>query len=102
MEDIKIQTVCGFGCGSSLFLRMKIEEVLKENNVKATVFCGDVGTCLSQPCDVIFISEELLSRIEERTDTTLVPIINFMDKNEVTNKTMGFINDFNKKKGSKK
>jgi PTS system ascorbate-specific IIB component len=38
MEDIRIQTVCGFGCGSSLFLRMKIEEVLKENKVEATCF----------------------------------------------------------------
>ena len=96
MENIKIQTVCGFGCGSSLFLRMKIEEVLKENNIKATVFCGDVGTCLSQPCDVIFISEELLSRIEGRTDITLVPIRNFLDKDEVATKTMNFVNNFHK------
>lgn len=96
MEEIKIQTVCGFGCGSSLFLRIKIEEVLKENDVKANVFCGDVGTCLSTPCDVIFISEDLLSRIEGRTDVTLVPIKNFMDKDELTAKTMGFINNFRK------
>ncbi|MFZ3070287.1 MAG: PTS sugar transporter subunit IIB [Anaerolineaceae bacterium] len=97
MENIKIQTVCGFGCGSSLFLRMTIEEVLKENNVKATVFCGDVGTCLSQPCDVIFISEELLSRIEGRSTVPLVPIRNFMDKKEVATKTMGFINEYQNK-----
>ena len=97
MEDIKIQTVCGFGCGSSLFLRIKIEEVLKENNLKATVFCGDVGTCLSQPCDAIFISEELYSRIEGRTTVTVVPIKNFMDKNEITTKTMEFMNSLNEK-----
>jgi PTS system ascorbate-specific IIB component len=97
MDNIRIQTVCGFGCGSSLFLRMKMEEVLKENNVEATVFCGDVGTCLSQPCDAIFISEELLSRIEGRAKITVVPIKNFMDKNEVATKTMEFVNNFNKK-----
>ena len=97
MENIKIQTVCGFGCGSSLFLRMKIEEVLKENNINASVFCGDVGTCLSQPCDVIFISEELLSRIEGRTEIPLIPIKSFMDKDEVATKTMDFINNFPKK-----
>ncbi len=97
MEDIKIQAVCGFGCGSSLFLRIKMEEVLKENNLKATVFCGDVGTCLSQPCDAIFISEELFSRIEGRTKITVVPIKNLMDKNEITKKTMEFMNSFNKK-----
>jgi PTS system ascorbate-specific IIB component len=95
MEDIKIQTVCGFGCGSSLLLRMNIEEVLKENNLKATVFCGDLGTCLSQPCDAIFISEELWSRIEGRTTVTIVPIKNFMDKKEITTKTMEFMNSLN-------
>lgn len=97
MEEIKIQAVCGFGCGSSLFLRMKMEEVLKENDLSATVFCGDVGTCLSQPCDAIFISEELFGRISGRTKVTIVPIKNLMDKNEITQKTLEFMNSFNNK-----
>ena len=46
MGTVRIQTVCGFGCGSSLFLKMKIEEILKENKLDAEVFCGDVGTCI--------------------------------------------------------
>ena len=62
MGTIRIQTVCGFGCGSSLFLKMKIEEILKENKLDAEVFCGDVGTCTSTPCDVIFTSEEFHRR----------------------------------------
>lgn len=33
MGTVRIQTVCGFGCGSSLFLKMKIEEILKENKL---------------------------------------------------------------------
>ena len=44
---VRIQTVCGFGCGSSLFLKMKVEEVLKEHNLEAEIFCGDVATCES-------------------------------------------------------
>lgn len=98
MKKLKIQTVCGFGCGSSLFLRMKIEEVLKENNLSADVFCGDVGTCLSQPCDVIFISEELVNRIAERAKVPLIPIKNFMDKKELTTKTLDFIDQFEENK----
>ncbi len=90
MNEIKIQAVCGFGCGSSLFLRMKIEEVLKANGLSATVFCGDVGTCLSQQCDAIFISEELSSRIENRTKIPVVVIKNFMNKTEVETKTLEF------------
>ena len=32
MKVPKIQTVCGFGCGSSLMLRMNIESIAKKNN----------------------------------------------------------------------
>jgi len=96
MGEIKIQAVCGFGCGSSLFLRMKIEEVLKANNLSATVFCGDVGTCLSQECDAIFISEELSDRIQGRAKVPVISIKNFMNKNEVTEKTLNFMRDLKK------
>lgn len=87
---IKIQTVCGFGCGSSLFLKMKIQEVLKENNLEADLFCGDVGTCLTTPCDAIFISEELSERVLERAEVPVVVIKSFVNKKEVTEKTLAF------------
>lgn len=47
MGEPKIQAVCGFGCGSSLFLRIKIDNVLSAHGLKARTFCGDVGTCCS-------------------------------------------------------
>lgn len=72
-----IQTVCGFGCGSSLFLKMKVEEVLKEHNLEAEIFCGDVATCVSTPCDAIFISEELAERIKDRATVPVVVIKSF-------------------------
>lgn len=42
-----IQCVCGFGCGSSLMLKMAIDDILKKNGLEARTFTGDVGTCLS-------------------------------------------------------
>ena len=93
MEKTKIQTVCGFGCGSSLFLRMKIEGILKAIGVDATVFCGDVGTCLTNECDAIFISEELSERIKDRANVPVFAVKNFMDTAEVTEKVLKFIQD---------
>lgn len=90
MSEVKIQAVCGFGCGSSLFLRMKIEEVLEKNHLEAKVFCGDVGTCCSAPCNVIFISEELAGRIQDRATVPLVIVKNFMDDKEVEEKVLGY------------
>ncbi|MEI3191445.1 PTS sugar transporter subunit IIB [Clostridiaceae bacterium AF42-6] len=87
---VRIQTVCGFGCGSSLFLKMKVEEVLKEHNLEAEIFCGDVATCVSTPCDAIFISEELAERIKDRATVPVVVIKSFVNKNEVTEKTLAY------------
>ena len=87
---VRIQTVCGFGCGSSLVLKMKVEEVLKEHNLEAEIFCGDVATCVSTPCDAIFISEELAERIKDRATVPVVVIKSFVNKNEVTEKTLAY------------
>lgn len=91
MGEIKIQAVCGFGCGSSLFLRMKIDEVLKKNGLSATVFCGDVATCCATQCDAIFISAELAERIAGRAKVPVVVINNFMNKTEVEEKTLAYM-----------
>ena len=93
--SIKIQTVCGFGCGSSLMLRMSVEEIIKSNQLDASVFCGDVGTCCANDCDVIFISKELAERIKNRTNVPIVIISNFMNKAEVKEKTLSYFQALN-------
>ena len=76
----KIQTVCGYGCGSSLMLRMNVEKIAKAN--------GD--------CDVIFISKELGERIEGRAKVPVVEFDNFMNKAEVEEKTLAYLESFGK------
>jgi len=90
---MKIQVVCGFGCGTSLFLKIKLDEVLGELGHSADVFCGDVGTCLSQKCDAIFISEDLAERVQDRAKVPVVVIKNFMDRNEVKEKAQEFFSN---------
>jgi len=96
MRKVKIQTVCGFGCGSSLMLKMKIDSILKEHGLEAETFCGDVGTCCSNNCDVIFISKELSEIIAGRTKVPVIVIDNFMDKIEVENKTLAYFETLEK------
>ena len=93
MRNKKIQCVCGFGCGSSLMLRMAVDDVLRKNGLEADTFTGDVGTCLSNPCDVIFISRDLAERIEDRADMPVVIIENFMDSKEIEEKVLKFMNE---------
>ena len=88
----KVQCVCGFGCGSSLMLRMAIDDILRKHDLEADTFCGDVGTCLSNPCDVIFISRELAELIAERAQVPYIVIENFMDSAEVEEKVLAYMN----------
>ena len=91
MGEVKIQAVCGFGCGSSLFLRMRIDEILQKYGYSATVFCGDVATCCAIECSAIFISAELAERIIGRAKVPVIVINNFMNKAEVEEKTLAYM-----------
>ena len=83
MKVPKIQTVCGFGCGSSLMLRMNVEKIAKEHNYEIEAFCGDVGSC----------SEELADRIKDRAQVPVVAIKNFMNKKEVEEKALAYLEE---------
>ncbi|MDM8102774.1 PTS sugar transporter subunit IIB [Oceanobacillus oncorhynchi] len=59
---LKIITVCGNGIGSSLMLKMKIEEICKENEIQASVESSDFNAATSQQCDLIVTVKELASQ----------------------------------------
>ena len=87
----RIQTVCGFGCGSSLMLRTNIEKIAKAHDIEIEAFCGDVASCCANDCDVIFISKELGERIKDRAKVPVVELDNFMNKTEVEEKVMAYL-----------
>ena len=89
-DELRIQAVCGFGCGSSLFLRIKIDKVLKEAGLNARTFCGDVATAASTPCDVIFCSDEIADRLVSRATVPVVRVKNFRDEAEVKEKVLEY------------
>lgn len=90
---IRIQTVCGFGCGSSLLLKMNLQDILKERGLTADIFCGDVGTAAASPCDVIFTSAELADRIKERAAVPVIVVNSFLDKDELTKKVLAYFKE---------
>ena len=70
-----------------------IEKIAKEHNYEIEAFCGDVGSCCANQCDVIFISEELADRIKDRAQVPVVAIKNFMNKKEVEEKTLAYLEE---------
>jgi len=91
MRELKIMTVCGFGVGSSLILKMKVDEVLSANGISAETFPQDVTTALSEQVDLIFTSNEISGQLEGKVQSPLVKIDNFMDVNEIEVKGLDII-----------
>jgi len=90
---LKIIAVCGFGVGSSMLLKMKIDEVLKKNGITVSAETADVGSATSTPCDVIFTSKELYPKIAEKVTVPVIAIGNFLDTNEIQEKGLKVVQD---------
>ncbi|WP_353626304.1 PTS sugar transporter subunit IIB [Bacillus sp. JCM 19041] len=86
MAKLKIMTVCGFGLGSSMVLKMNLDGVLKELGIEADVFTGDVGSAQSTPADYIFTSKELGEKLSESAGKPVIIINSFVNKAEIKEK----------------
>lgn len=78
-EPLKILAVCGVGMGSSLMLRMSVEDVLKDLGVSAKVEATDVSSARGMQADVI-IGQGMHTEEFEGRAPVVVAITNFMDK----------------------
>jgi len=85
-------TVCGFGLGSSLVLKMTVDDVLQKHNIRAETFCSDADTAVGQRYDLVITSnemEKLFAEIEE----PVVVIDNFLSPDEVEEKAIPVIRE---------
>ena len=87
MKHLRIMAVCGFGLGSSLVLRMTVDEVLKRRQIKAETFCSDADTAMGQDYDLVITSAEM-KRLFVGVDAPVIVIDNFLDSDEVEEKTL--------------
>lgn len=85
MKKLKIMAVCGFGVGSSMILKMTVEDVLKANGINAELFTADQLTAGSEKCDAIFTSAELADSFSQ-SKVPVIVINNFLSKKEIEEK----------------
>lgn len=90
MKRLKIMTVCGFGLGSSLVLRMTVDEVLQKYNIKAETFCSDADTAVGQNYDLVITSGEM-ERLFKDVGVPVIVIDNFLSPDEVEEKALSII-----------
>jgi PTS system ascorbate-specific IIB component len=82
---IRIATLCGMGFGSSMMLKMFIEEILKDLGMKAEVVPWDLGTFKGQQADIVVAPTDMEMHLRS-TSAKVVLIKNLVDKKELRDK----------------
>ena len=88
---MKILCVCGLGIGSSVFLRVSVGHVLDDLGLKDySLEVADIGSAQLANFDMavtsVELAENLGSKLPEDQKWRIVPIFNFIDKDELRTK----------------
>lgn len=87
---MKIITVCGMGVGTSLMLKMTVENAIRELNKEADVEHWDMGTIKGKDYDLLVTSEEFRENFEEQNNAIFIK--NIMSKDEVKSELESYFN----------
>lgn len=85
---LKIIAACGNGMGSSLMMKMKVEQAFKELNVPVKVEHMSVGDAknASNAFDVVFVSSALEKNFEHVKTAKVIGLKNLLSKDEMIEK----------------
>lgn len=92
---MKILTVCGMGFGTSLMVKMTIDDILREIGYSADVEASDIGSVVGRGADLIVTSAEMENQFSA-VETEVIYLKNMTDKREIREKLLTFINNKNK------
>ncbi|EIW17815.1 MULTISPECIES: PTS sugar transporter subunit IIB [Pelosinus] len=73
---LTILTVCGNGIGSSIMLKMKIDEICEDHHIKASVESADFNSAQGKKADLIITVKELAYQFEGREVAVVRSYIN--------------------------
>lgn len=88
---MKILTVCGMGFGTSLMVKMTIDDILGEIGYSADVEASDIGSVVGREADLIVTSTEMKNQLST-AEADVIYLKNMTDKQEIREKLLAFIN----------
>lgn len=85
---LKIIAACGNGMGSSLMMKMKVEEAFRELSVPVKVEHMSVGEAknASNSYDVVFVSSALVANFAHVKNAKIIGLNNLLSKDEMLEK----------------
>jgi len=90
---MRIATLCGMGFGTSMMLKLWVDEILKAEAIKAEVIPTDLGSFKGLNADIIVAPTDM-ERHVKGISGRLALIHNLVDKAEVKQKVLSAVRDY--------
>jgi PTS system ascorbate-specific IIB component len=87
---MRIATLCGMGFGTSMMLKLFIDDILKAEGLKAETIPWDLGTFKGQQADIVVAPTDMEMHLRS-TKAKVVLIRNLVDKKEIREKILAAI-----------
>lgn len=92
---LKIATLCGFGMGTSLMMKMAADDILKEFEIRAQVIPWDLMSFKGgEPVDIIICGDEMESHLKD-SEAEIILLTDITDNDQMKKK----LEEVLKKKG---
>lgn len=90
---MKIIAVCGMGIGTSVLLKMNIDQALESLGIEGEVEAADISSArgAAAGADLVMTSSELVEQLGD-IDTPIIVVDNFVDQAEVQEKLQQGLN----------
>ncbi len=89
---MRIATLCGMGFGTSMMLKLFIEEILSAEGIKAEILPWDLGSFKGQQADIVVAPTDMETHLRG-SSARIVLINNLVDKDEIKTKILEAINE---------
>jgi len=85
---LKVLVACGNGVGSSMIIKTKIEQVLKEMGIECDVYHVSVGQAKGEASDfdMVLVSEIFADEFYHAKDTKVIGLRNLLSDEEIKTK----------------
>jgi len=94
---MKIATLCGMGFGTSMMLKLFIEDVFKAEGITGhQIIPWDLGSFKGQKVDLIVAPTDMESHLKE-SETMVIYIKNLVDKQEIKQKIIAALEELESK-----
>jgi ascorbate PTS system EIIB component len=96
---MKIATLCGMGFGTSMLLKLTLDDIFKEEGISGhQIIPWDLGSFKGQKVDLVVAPTDMKKNLKD-SETPVIYIQNLVDKEEISEKVLTEIREIENKGG---